>query len=129
MEEQFSVQDGNLQVLAVLLCQVTYQFVSLPLLVRSQRIVRVFLQCQGIYHRWVSVRHSVAHFGWILARAQETEWEKKAFILLHMALCHWLSPAGLGWASRWPPGVSEQRGRQAPGQQWYRGDGGLVVQG
>ena len=41
MEEQFSVQDGNLQVLAVLLCQVTYQFVSLPLLVRSQRIVRV----------------------------------------------------------------------------------------
>ena len=38
-------------------------------------------------------------------------------------------PEGLGWAARRPPGVSEQRGRQAPGQQWCRADGGLVVQG
>lgn len=37
-------------------------------------------------------------------------------------------PEGLGWAARRPPGVSEQKGRQAPGQQWCRADGGLVVQ-
>ena len=41
MEDQFSVQDGNLEVLAVLLCQVTQQFVSPPSPVRSQKIVRV----------------------------------------------------------------------------------------